>query len=60
VLPFDQRLEKQLQKSFFIIQKFISHKPKLAVYDDTRIIEKYHQKPATNRPDIDLKSKNLI
>ena len=28
--------------------------PKLAVYDDTRIMEKYHQTPATKRPDIDL------
>jgi hypothetical protein len=40
------------------------YEPKLAVYDDTRIIEKYHHTLATNRPDIDLKyqksNKNLF
>ena len=29
--------------------------PKLAVYDETSIMEKYHQTLATNRPEIDLK-----
>ena len=29
-------------------------KPKLAVYDETKIIEKYHQTLATRRPEIDL------
>lgn len=34
--------------------------PRLAVYDDTRIIEKYHHTLATSRPDIDLKTKWII